>query len=46
MLTDVEDNSVLNEKILINHISSQENINTTIIGVSSSFKSKTCEDLV
>lgn len=46
MLTDVDDNSVQNEKILIDKISSQDNINTTIIGVSSNFKSTTCEDLV
>lgn len=46
MLTDVQDNSVMNEKALIDQISSQDNINTTIIGVSSEFQSTTCEDLV
>lgn len=46
MLTDVADNSVMNEKVLIDEISSQSNINTTIIGVSSEFRSTTCEDLV
>jgi hypothetical protein len=46
MLTDVNDNSVANEKILIDQISSEESINTTIVGVSSEFRSITCEELV
>lgn len=42
MMTDVEDNSVLNERDLINEISDQDNINTTIVGISSAFKSTVC----
>ena len=42
MLTDVCDNSVENENMLIENIASQNNINTTIIGVSSDFRSETC----
>lgn len=46
MLTDVGDNSVANEKILIDQISNQDNVNTTIIGISSEFVSSTCEKLI
>ena len=45
MLTDVCDNSVGNENMLIEDISSSESIHTTIIGVSSDFRSETCEKL-
>lgn len=45
MLTDVCDNSIQNENALIEEISSQNNVGTTIIGVSSDFRSETCEKL-
>jgi hypothetical protein len=32
--------------VLIDEISSQNNVSTTIIGVSSEFKSETCEQLI
>jgi hypothetical protein len=45
MLTDVNDNSILTTDKFINEMSIS-NINTTIIGVSSDFKSSICEKLV
>lgn len=45
MLTDVNDNSVQNEHLLIEDISNNSSVGTTIIGVSSDFRSKTCEKL-
>lgn len=42
MLTDVGDNSVANEHQLIKDISNNTEVSTTIIGVSSDFKSETC----
>ena len=45
MLTDVGDNSVGGEQKLISEIS-KSGVNTTIIGVSTDFKSSTCEKLI
>lgn len=45
MLTDVNDNSVAGQQKLIQQIS-DTGISTTIIGVSSDFKSSTCERLI
>ena len=45
MLTDVNDNSVAGEELLIKKIS-ETGVSTTIIGVSSDFKSETCEKLI
>lgn len=45
MLTDVCDNSVANEHLLIKDISETNMVGTTIIGVSSDFRSETCEKL-
>ena len=42
MLTDVNDNSVENENKLIGEICESDKIFTTIIGVSTDFKSQTC----
>ena len=45
MLTDVCDNSVANENMLIEDICNNDRIHTTIIGVSTDFRSETCEKL-
>lgn len=45
MLTDVGDNSIAGEEKLIRDIS-DAGVSTTIIGVSTDFKSSTCEKLI
>lgn len=44
-MTDVEDNSIQNEKKFIQDVE-EMGIHTTIIGISDSFESKVCEELI
>lgn len=45
MLTDVNDNSIQNEEKFLSKVADTNNINLTIIGISTEFKSEVCERL-